>query len=473
MKKIITFTDNDFKRAYTYLLPSGEEETDTYLLQSGQEEAVFFLAGTSKTKEILNLLVREVIPVPSDGFLKKEHTYLSIDPDFMMPIIKRAKLEELSVISAHSHPWKQFVLPGSHGTECATFSTIDDRGDELLFPRIQQRVPNRPHASMVFALSGIDARLWESGARESQPLDFIRVVGHTIKEIYPTSSPQIDETKLSEMHDRQILAFGEVGQERIQKTKVGIVGLGGTGSLVFQQLAHLGVKRFTIVDDDCVEKSNRSRIVGSSPEDSTTGRPKVEVMERLGKEIDPSVEIHTVRNSVNNLSAALQLRDADIIFCCTDNLSSRLVLNRIALQYLIPLIDIGIKIQSTEQGKIHSACGRVMVLLPDDPCLACLGIITPEALQLESDHETGYISGENIPDPSVISLNGVVASLAVTEFIDLLTGFERRKEHGTYQIYDILKGVIWREKTTPTHPCNTCSEVRALGDNLQLPCKSD
>jgi hypothetical protein len=74
-----------------------------------------------------------------------------------------------------------------------------------------------------------------------------------------------------------------------------------------------------------------------------------------------------------------------------------------------------------------------------------MGILTPEALQRESE-QVGYISGQNIPNPSVISLNGVVASLAVTEFISLLTDFERRKEKWTYQVYDILKGEIRREK---------------------------
>ena len=68
---------------------------------------------------------------------------------------------------------------------------------------------------------------------------------------------------------------------------------------------------------------------------------------------------------------------------------------------------------------------------------------------------------------------GAVVSLAVTEFIDLLTGFEWRKEPETYQMYDILKGVVWREKMVPTHPCDICKEVRALGDNLELPCKAD
>jgi hypothetical protein len=109
------------------------------------------------------------------------------------------------------------------------------------------------------------------------------------------------------------------------------------------------------------------------------------------------------------------------------------------------------------------------VFLPDGPCLACMGIITPERLQRESE-ESGYVSGQQVPNPSVISLNGVVASLAVTEFLDLLTGFERRKDPLTYQVYDILKGVVWREKLAPTTSCSLCREVKALGDNIALPC---
>jgi len=446
MKRVITFTESDFESACSCLL------------QNGQEEAAFFLAGVSESDEAINLLVREVIPVPKNGFLEKGYAYLKIDPDFMMPIIKRARLQELSVISAHSHPFSNVAVG---------FSSIDDYGDELLMPKIQQRVKGRPHATMVFGRSGVDARIWENG--KGEPVDLIEVIGHPLKKIYPGFEPK---TKLYKMHDRQILAFGESGQEKIQRTEVAIVGLGGIGSQVFQQLVHLGVKKFVIIDDDYVEESNRSRIVGSRPDDSIKGKPKVEVMERLGKEINPGIEVKALKNSVNNLSAALKLRDVDVIFCCTDNLSSRLVLNRIAFQYLIPLIDIGIDIQSSGSGDIRSAAGRVMLILPDGPCLACMGILTPEALQQESD-QSGYISGEEIADPSVISLNGVVTSLAVTEFIDLLTGFEKRREPLTYQVYNILEGVVWREKMISTYPCSVCKEVKALGDGLSLPCRLD
>jgi len=448
MRKIITFTSKDFEEAYGYLL------------QGNREEGAFFLAGISKSKETLNLLVKEVIPIPTNGYIQKEAAYLKIDPDFMMPIIKRARLQRLCVISAHSHPFSDTSV---------TFSSIDDYGDNLLMPKIQQRVPDRPHATMVFGRSSVDARIWEVGRKESQTVDLIRVIGYPIKEIFPTSSPSPLTFQLSEMHNRQILAFGESGQIKIQRSKVGIVGLGGIGSQVFQQLVHLGVKNFVLIDDDYVEESNLSRIVGSRPVDSKNHRSKVKVMKRLGKGINPDIKIQLLQKPVNDLSAALKLRDADVIFCCTDNLSSRLVLNRLAFQYLIPLIDIGIDIQASERGNIRTAGGRVMVILPDGPCLACMGILTPEGLQRESE-ESGYVSGQSILSPSVISLNGVVASLAITEFIDLLTGFERRKESSTYQVYDILKGVVWREKFSLTTPCTICKEVKALGDNITLPC---
>lgn len=448
MKRIITFTKTDFETARKHLL------------QDNREEAAFFLAGFCSSKTSLNLLVREIIPVPKSGFIEKGHAFLKIEPNFMMPLIKRARLNNFSIISAHSHPFCCSMV---------TFSSIDDYGDSLLMPKIQQRVPNRPHATMVFGKSSIDASIWENGA-ENKPVDLIKIVGRPLREIRPTSSADSKNSTLYEMHNRQILAFGEEGQKRIQKQKVAIVGLGGIGSQIFQQLMHLGVKRFLLIDNDYVEESNRSRIVGSRPDDAILRKMKTDIMERLGKEINPEVEIESATGSVNTLHVAKRLKDVDVIFCCTDNLSSRLVLNRVAFQYLIPMIDLGIDIQASRKQGIRTAGGRVMVILPNQPCLCNLGILKTEALAKENN-QLGYITGQNIPDPSVITLNGVVSSLATTEFIDLLTGFERRKSEPTYQVYDILRGEIWREKAQTTSPCGVCRAVKALGDIEGLPCQ--
>jgi hypothetical protein len=81
-----------------------------------------------------------------------------------------------------------------------------------------------------------------------------------------------------------------------------------------------------------------------------------------------------------------------------------------------------------------------------------------------------YISGATVEAPSVISLNGVIASLAVTAFLNLLTGFESHKDQDTYQVYRVLKGDVRLASMTPVKACTLCKEVKALGDSVQLPC---
>lgn len=461
-KRIVTITKKDFDLLKSHLLHEG----------SG-EEAALIIAGTSETKRMINFLVREVIPVPENGFLEKRHAFLTISPDFMMPILKRCRYDRLSVMLAHSHPFSGDLV---------TFSSIDANGERVLMPKIQQRIPDRHHGAIVLGRTSIDARVWKKGENKSKPVNAIRVVGPQIRTYRATGSAFLGNSKATRenRHVRQILALGESGQKKLQEATVGIVGVGGVGSLVFQELVHLGVEKFIIIDDDVVEESNLSRIVGSRPRDARNRTPKVKVMKRLGRQINPEVRISSVKGSVNNASVALRLRDTDAIFCCTDNLLSRIVLNRIAFQYLIPLIDMGIDIQCEEKGKIARAGGRVMVILPDGPCLECLGILNSEMIQQEMRQiddgqraHRNYISGATVEAPSVISLNGVIASLAVTAFLNLLSGFESQKDRDTYQVYRVLKGDLRLATMVPLKACTLCKEVKALGDGVKLPCTMD
>ena len=121
-----------------------------------------------------------------------------------------------------------------------------------------------------------------------------------------------------------------------------------------------------------------------------------------------------------------------------------------------------------------------MVILPDGPCLECLGILNSEIIQqemLQIEHgqraQRSYISGATVEAPSVISLNGVIASLAVTAFLSLLTGFESQKDSDTYQVYRVLKGDVRLATMTPTNSCKLCKEVKSLGDGVNLPCNTD
>src|SRR5438132_32011 len=83
-----------------------------------------------------------------------------------------------------------------------------------------------------------------------------------------TSSARINRHNLTyrstKRFDRQVRAPGPTGQARLRALRVAIVGLGGTGSQVVQQLAHLGVRSFVLIEDDRVEESNLPRLAGAT-----------------------------------------------------------------------------------------------------------------------------------------------------------------------------------------------------------------
>lgn len=455
MKKIVSFTRNQFDYLKNHLLRG----------ENADEEAAFLICEISESREKINLLVRDVVIVPDDVLLSKGKAGLTINPDFMSRVIKRGRLENLSVVLTHSHPFSRNKVH---------FSGIDDYGEKILFPKIQSRVPKQHHAAMVFGQSGLDARIWLRGQLRSECIDQVKVIGNHIDVYLPTSCQQTSTMKPENIYDRQVLAFKEEGQKKIQQTKVGIVGLGGIGSQVFQQLAHLGVRELILVDPDQIEESNHNRVVGATWEDIKLKRPKIKIMERLGKGINPKIELHGIQGDICNKSVSKQLKDADVIFGCTDNMASRMVLTKIAPQYLIPVIDLGIDIQPFKNGKIRKIGGHVIILYPDGPCLNCLGFIDHEQLNYETSRYNGnirnpYIQGDNENAPSVISFNGVLASLAVSNFIYLVTGCFDAPKMRTYHIFDGVKRIIKRINMMPVRDCNLCSGVRALGDNIELP----
>ncbi len=387
----------------------------------------------------------------------------------MAPIIKRCRLERMSFLLTHSHPFTR------HGV---SFSAIDDGGERQLMPKVQERAPGLPHGTIVFGQESLDARLWFPDKGTSEVVDFVRVVGDGLAEIQPTSTRDIVGAASSwdrEVYARQILVFGETGQERLARMTVGIIGAGGTGSQTFQQLAHLGVGRIIVVDDDVVEKSNRSRLVGSISSDvAGQPMPKVLVMQRLGNDINPRLTVVPIRGSVLRHSVALQLRDVDVLFCCTDNLRSRALLNRLSFQHLIPLIDMGIDIQADAESKVRKIGGRVTVVLPDGPCLACLGVLSSEILTAKAAGlHHAYITSEQVQAPAVISLNGVVASLAVTEFLKLVHGLCAEGELRRYQMLDALEGWVRTYLMQPVNECHLCADLKGRGDSLPLPCNVD
>lgn len=228
--------------------------------------------------------------------------------------------------------------------------------------------------------------------------------------------------------------LGEESDAIFARTRVAIVGGGGGGSHIAQQLAHVGFRNYAVFDHDRVEDHNLNRMVGATTEDAVCERPKVEVAERVirGLVADANVEVHRCR--WQERPEALQA--CDLIFGCVDGFREREELQICARRYLIPYIDIGmtVTIVGDEPPQIS---GQVILVTPDGPCLRCLRFITEENLAREAAQY-----GDAGVRPQVVWSNGVLASTAVGLGVDLITHWTRNPRRFVYLLYDGNLGTV-------------------------------
>jgi molybdopterin-synthase adenylyltransferase len=205
--------------------------------------------------------------------------------------------------------------------------------------------------------------------------------------------------------------LGDDSDAVLAATEVGIVGLGGGGSHVVQQLAHLGVGKFVPVDHDIIENKNSNRLVGGTAVDVEAGKAKTEIAERVIKSVNPLAEVTPCLMRWQNSIAAL--RRCSVIFGCVDSYRERSELERFSRRFLIPYIDLGMDVHETSTG--FSISGQTVLSSPGGPCLWCLGILTEDRIRREA---ANY--GNAGSRPQVVWTNGVLASLAVGLFTQLV-----------------------------------------------------
>jgi molybdopterin/thiamine biosynthesis adenylyltransferase len=431
------------------------QELKSHLLQDGKEQLAFILCGVSRSDSKIKFLCKELIKASQEDLKYNSLFRASANKVFWKSILEKCRRSGLSVIGCHSHPFSR---------EDVQFSSIDDSNDLRNFSYASEKIPDIYCGSMVFGRKDFKARIFSKEDESLVAADEVVIIGNTIQKI----SKSVKELGEREIFDRQILLFGEQGQKKISCTKAAIIGAGGIGSIVFEMLTRLGTGKIILVDDDKLETSNLNRLIGSAKKD--VGLPKVEVLKEHAKHFSQT-EVETLSKSVLELSVLEMLKNADVLVSCTDSQSSRLVLNELAVKYLIPLIDLGTGV-FTEKGVIEAG-GQVRIVLPDSFCLSCIdGINYAKAGQelmgkddIEMRTRAGYVQGMDMPSPSVVSLNGTVASLGVTEFINLVCGIRKAN---TFVYHDMQSGNIVAETLTADRDdsCLVCGNngMKALGD---------
>jgi hypothetical protein len=231
---------------------------------------------------------------------------------------------------------------------------------------------------------------------------------------------------MNDRYSRQTF-LGRDATRFLQAANVAIVGVGGGGSHVAQQLAYVGLGHLQLYDPDRVESSNLNRLVGATIEDAGRRELKVNVAHRMIRVI--SSKVHTEIFPSQWQLAAPAIREADVIVSCLDSYAARQDIEVIARRFLIPLIDIGMDVHIVNE-KPHIV-GQIILSVPGGPCMKCLGFLNDDRLRQEADHYGA--AGDR---PQVIWSNGVLASVAVGILVDLLTGWKGLSRRGEYLHYD-------------------------------------
>ncbi len=223
-------------------------------------------------------------------------------------------------------------------------------------------------------------------------------------------------------YDRQSF-LGEGAQTKIANCVVGVVGLGGGGSHIVQQLAHVGFNKYVLCDPDRVEETNLNRLVGATVRDVAKKTPKVASARKLIRGLQPKAHVLMIRDWWQNDPAAL--RGCDIIFGCVDGFKGRQELEAFSRRHLTPYIDVGIDVNRADP-QPPIASGQIIASIPGGPCMWCMGYLSEKKLAIEAKRY-----GDAGNNPQVVWANGVVASTAVGLAVDLVTGW-------TKSIFDVV-----------------------------------
>ena len=364
----------------------------------------------------VRLLARGMHWVPDAAYRVREAKELSIASHGYVPALAAAEADQSIPIWLHTHPGNDTSpRPSRH----------DVIVDEELADLFRLRSGSPLYGAVIVARTG--GRLCFTGHIESAhrraDIDRLWVTGRRfalVQNWLHETSPPPDQ------FDRNIRAFGGEIQKVLGDLHVAVVGCGGTGSAVIEQLVRLGVRHLHLFDPDTLTASNLTRVYGSFPED--VGKPKVDVSAAHVGRVAPDAEVIAARDTITMEATAKLLLDADVVFGCTDDNAGRLVLSRVASYLLTPVIDCGVLLSSGGGGQIDGIYERVTVLAPGAACLVCRNRIDLQraAAEMLAPDEHQRLAGEGYApalagvEPAVVAFTTQVAAAAVSELLERL-----------------------------------------------------
>jgi len=252
-----------------------------------------------------------------------------------------------------------------------------------------------------------------------------------------TTPPEIfSETEL-ERYARHIILreVGGVGQQRLKKARVLVVGAGGLGSPALLYLAAAGVGTIGVIDDDAVSLSNLQRQVLHT--EGRIGMPKVFSAEKGLNEINPHVRILPYNRRLSPENARALIDDFDLVLDGSDNFATRYLVNAACVAAGKPLVAAAISQWEGQISVYDSKNGT--------PCYACVFPQEPAPGLAPTCAEAGVIG----------ALPGVVGAMMAVEALKYITKAGQTLG-GEMLIYDALYGESRKMHLVRRPDCKVC-----------------
>jgi len=474
MSCALTLPDALYKELMAHLFPG-----------DGDEHGAVIAAGVAQTPSGTRLIARDLY-LARDGveYVAGKRGYRMLTASFVTERIVSCRDKHLAYLAIHNHG----------GTNRVGFSPDDIGSHERGYPALLDIARGAPVGALVFAREAVAGDIWLSHT-ERLSLSHARIIGPRWRILSP--APSCGGKDVALQYHRQSLIFGKPGQAFLQNLKVGVIGVGGVGSILVELLARLGVGHLVIVDPDRVEITNLPRLVGAHPWDAIAfltkeGRlpwirrlgqrfstTKVSLAARVARRANPSIFVEPVFGDFLRPEVTGRFLDCDFLFLAADPMPARLLFNALVQQYAIPGVQVGSKVRVNENtGDVVEVYSAARPVGPGSGCLSCNGFIPADRLQEdavdpEERRRQRYINDPSVDAPSVITLNATAAAIAANDFLFTVTGLTLDSATMDYTRFRPRERQVTFDVPRSSGGCLECGARRCRGDlGPRLPMKA-
>ncbi len=433
------------------------------LADLSREHFAVLLGKTHKIDGYTIIKVIDLLFLEQSDYSQQSVAFLRIKKDFihkaLVELTNRYDVD--TIIDVHTHPFTQASV---------SFSATDDGDEQTFFRFLKETFAGLHYASIVFSQSKYSARVWtfSSGsliARKAllkTQTSRENIASSDFRENTDEHDEKMAVTGVDSFFNRSALALGlDVMRTIMHDQVISIVGVGGLGSVVAEHLIHMGFHEINLIDPDVLEMSNLNRVVGAYYEDAEQKGYKVDVVKRHLTNINPKARVLACKKDVYDKEVERILALSDWMIVATDTHSSRLKAQELSVQYFVPFLSVGVNI-TVKENKVEDMSGEVITArVGDYLCLSCLNRINPTKVASERHPDQtirealvkrGYVTGQEIKEPAVKTLNTFVATMAVEVLINQYTDARRHvpilvyENNGSMSMYEDKESVQQRNK---------------------------